>query len=126
MKIQPAVERLVPQGIAVENLRPEWAHKGPPASITQPRRGTVLTLPERRIHEVVRVRVNGVERPRGEYAWIPGENWVSLRESWENVALPELRKQQVQVEYRPILHPDIVVANCNPASGNFVLWRQHK
>lgn len=126
MRLQPAAERLVPQAIAVENLRPEWSHKGPPASLTQRRRGTVITLPERRIHEVVRVRVNGVERSRGEYAWLPGENWVSLRESWADVALPEVQKQQVQVEYRPILHPDIVVANCNPAGGNFILWRQHK
>ena len=75
----------------------------------------VLTLPQR-IVEVTGVETMGLGRPvrrlaKGDYTWVPGENWVSL-------ATPLAPQEQATVIYRvsPVL--DIVEATWNPLLGS--------
>ena len=76
-------------------------------------RRAVFTLSERIVEGVASVSVDGVELEPSQWAWVWGENSVSI-----GVDLEPSARVEIVYERSPV--HDILVANWSPAYGNLV------
>lgn len=105
------------QSLAVANLRrlhPETRHvRFVPAS-----RRAVVTLEDRRLDALIGVRLDGVTLEPSRYAWVPGQNWISL-------ARPLEPGQVLEVDYVRSPVVDVFTASASPHLGNFLLFSDY-
>ncbi|WP_394846844.1 VCBS repeat-containing protein [Pendulispora brunnea] len=73
--------------------------------------GPVITLPERRVVSITSVRVAGREVPRNGWAFVPGENWISLAGGIASGV-------EVRITYRASPVHDLVEATWDSNRGN--------
>jgi hypothetical protein len=102
----------VGEGIAASDLRQmgvrSWCRD---LEATEP--VSVVTLPQRKILGIDRVRRSGRRLASFEYAWVPGSNWISL-------ARPLEKGEKISVKYRISQVLDFVQGVWQPQLGSSV------
>jgi hypothetical protein len=102
----------VGEGLAASDLRHlgvrSWCQE---LEATEP--VSVLTLPQRKILGIDRIRRSGETLASFEYAWVPGSNWISL-------ARPLEKGEKVSVKYRISPVMDFVQGVWQPQLGSTV------
>jgi len=73
--------------------------------------GAVITLPERRLHAVTSVSIDGRRLDRAAWTAVPEQNWISVSEPFSD-------GETVEIEYAVSPVQDLFEATWNPERGN--------
>ena len=98
----------------IDARRAETTERFPPNGLDSHHGGHVFTL-QRNARAIQSVRVGGHELSASEYAFVPGENQVSIGMDVEP-------RDRVQVDYLFDPNPDLFIADMNPNCGPGVFY----